>query len=149
MTQKAPSGFKLLVAAALALVAFEPIGHPNVYSPIDSSYKLIFDDEFNGTTLDTNAWLPNYRGTSNTETTPPVTPNELQCYDPKQVTVSGGHLNLTAIRGSCIEEVHGKTYSYKSGIVMSTTTYLYGYFEATVFCRRLLKEFSLIGQLGG
>lgn len=52
--------------------------------------NLIFDEEFNGTALDTSMWTPMNRcGDINNQ-------HELERYQPTQCTVSGGMLHLTA-----------------------------------------------------
>ena len=46
--------------------------HGHVYVPIDSSYKLIFDEECNGASLDHTKWTPNWLGATATTITTPV-----------------------------------------------------------------------------
>ena len=104
----------------------------NVFTPIDGTYNLVFDDEFNGAALDTTIWQPNWFGSSDTALTGPINSNELQCYDPAQVSVSGGSLRLTSIASSC--NPGGGTYAYRSGIARERLyPWAYGYFESRMF----------------
>ncbi len=63
-------------------------------------WRLVFADEFNGTTLDTGSWSTSYpwgnlKGT------------ELEAYSPNEVTVAGGALHLTAHK----QALDGKAYT--------------------------------------
>jgi hypothetical protein len=62
---------------------------------ITGQWSLAFDDEFNGTSLDLNNWIPNVGGSSDTQLTPSA--NSPTTYDPSQATVSNGDLSLAAI----------------------------------------------------
>ena len=95
-----------------------------------ASWHEIFDDEFNGTSLDTSKWSTGWLGSG---ITAPVNPEELQCYDPSQVSEGGGALDLSLIAKS--ESCGGQTRAYASGIVttMGHFTYTYGYIEARVW----------------
>lgn len=103
-------------------------------APIGPSYKLVLDDEFNGTTLDSSKWTKGWFGAG---ITPPVNSFELQCYGPTQVTVNNG-LNLTAI--SSTNTCGGVSRPYLSGIITSQPSsgppplqqFTFGYFEAKV-----------------
>lgn len=71
------AGF-LMIHSTLA--GMEPIGVPG-------NWNLVFDDEFNGSSLDTSVWSPDWfgrTGNMNNVTT-----------SPSNVSVSGGDLNLT------------------------------------------------------
>ncbi len=88
-------------------------------------WNLTFDDEFNGTSLDTTKWTPQYRWS------PTPINNELEYYVPSAVTESGGYLNLTASKLTTPIVSGGVDYYYTSGVV---TTYQkfsqsYGMFE--------------------
>ena len=99
-------------------------------------WHLTFDDEFNETQLNTNNWQPNWLGGSNSEVTPDVSGSyELSCYDPKQVTVGGGSLILTALHQPCTTTKSGETYQYDSGLVNTRAHYYftYGFIEARIW----------------
>lgn len=99
-----------------------------------SSAILLFGDEFNGTSLSLSNWRPNWTGTTDAQITKPVNTAEQGCYDPAQVSVSGGSLHLKAVARSCTA-TNGVTYPYASGLVSSRNdfTFTYGYMEARIY----------------
>ncbi len=94
----------------------------------------IFRDDFNGSTLDLSKWRPNWLAGTDDAITKPVNSAELSCYDPAQVSVSGGSLHLRAVNRSCRAN-NGTTYPYASGLVESAHdfTFTYGRIEARIF----------------
>jgi len=87
----------------------QPIGIPGTWT-------LKFADEFNGTSLNTADWWPNWvNATSPTQITEPVNTTEDAAYDPAQVTLSGGNLNLSLIASPIT--IGNKTYPYRSGMI--------------------------------
>lgn len=107
-------------------------------SPLSQSghWNLIFDDEFNGKTLDTTKWNTCYfnfivgNGCDHDQ-------GELELYQPHNVSVSNGHVNLRADKHT-VNAVNGKTYDYTSGMITtgpgpyssySRFTFTYGYVE--------------------
>jgi beta-glucanase (GH16 family) len=103
------------------------VSTPNTTAP--STPKYLFDDEFNGTSLDLTKWQPNWLGGSNTAITKPINGAEKSCYDPAQVSVSDGYLHLSAAKRSC------DGYSYASGLVNTNGhfTFKEGHLEARVW----------------
>ena len=99
-------------------------------APIDSSWKLTFDDEFNS--LNKNHWGTNWLGAPGA-ITPPINSAEQGAYDPAQVSVSGGYLHL----GTAYKDVTagGRSYDMVGGMVQSNDHFqqTYGYFEARIF----------------
>ena len=91
---------------------------------------LKFSDEFNGTSIDQSAWSYGWVGGSN-----PVQSQELACYDPAQVKVTGGQLVLSAVNKDigCTKGNH--PHPYTSGNIDShgKKTFSYGYFEAKIW----------------
>lgn len=89
----------------------------------------MFSDEFNGSSLDLGKWRPNWLGPSDTAITKPVNSNEQSCYDPAQVSVSGGSLKLTAVARTC------SSWAYASGIVTTSGhfTFSHGFMEARLW----------------
>jgi beta-glucanase (GH16 family) len=79
--------------------------------------ELVFNEEFNGTSLNTRVWKPyhNTYGTGN---------NELQCYTPGNVSVSGGTLKMTARRQS-VSCPGGGTRAFTSGFLGTRETGTY------------------------
>jgi beta-glucanase (GH16 family) len=94
--------------------------------------RLVFSDDFGGTSLDTSKWTANWLG-SPAATTPPVNTAETDCYSPSQVSVGGGELNLTAVARTCT--VDGKTYDYTSGLVQSDGKFAFtdGFAQARIW----------------
>ncbi|MEP6985967.1 MAG: glycoside hydrolase family 16 protein, partial [Chloroflexota bacterium] len=100
-----------------------------VSGPQGSGWTMIFDDEFDGSTLDTSKWNTcfhwatdynfNYCRAGN---------DELQWYQPDDVSVQNGLLRLKAEK----RQLYGANYT--SGMVASNNkfNYLYGYAEARV-----------------
>lgn len=99
---------------------------------IPGKWTMRFDDEFNGSSLDSSKWTANWLGATGA-TTPPVNSSEPECYDPNQATVANGQLDLTAIAATCT--VGGQTYAYKSGMVQSNGhfSFTHGAFEARIW----------------
>ena len=85
-----------------------------------------FDDEFDGTSLDSN-WQPQLTANSGYVTGGP------DCYvdNPSTISVSGGYLNLSAVRVAPFPCAHGYDTSYQAGMVTSSMLFsqTYGVFE--------------------
>ena len=94
------------------------------------SWRLVFDDEFDGNSLNTAKWSVGWFGRGITQ---PLTPAELECFDPAQVSVGGGELSLSMIAKS--ESCGGKTRPYASGIVTTNGkfSFTYGFMESKVW----------------
>ena len=95
-----------------------------------SPSSVVFEDNFNGASLDTTKWTSRYPwpwhdGRSFT--------GEYEWYDDRQVTVGDGVLNLKATRGPH-KGTDGVTYPYMSGVVTTggKQTFTYGLIEARV-----------------
>ncbi|MFD7989765.1 family 16 glycosylhydrolase [Kitasatospora indigofera] len=99
---------------------------------IAGSWRPVFADEFNSSSLDSSKWTPNWLGCP-TCTTPPVTGSETAAYAPSQVSVGGGSLHLTTAKQDTV--ANGKTYPYRSGMVQSNgkAQFTYGAFEARIY----------------
>jgi beta-glucanase (GH16 family) len=104
---------------------------------VGGSWQLVWHDEFEGTTLDLTKWLPSWFGANNTALTKPINDLEVSCYDPAQVSVTGGNLELTAVstaKSGCTKK-DGSPASYASGLVMSDGRYNFtlGFVEARMW----------------
>ncbi|MGC8669172.1 MAG: LamG domain-containing protein; glycoside hydrolase family 16 protein [Chthonomonadales bacterium] len=78
-------------------------------------------DEFNGTKLDGAKWFP---------TNPTWKGRQPAWFNPANVTVAGGCLNLTMRKQDAPEDLRREGYhTYSSAAVQSRGTVLYGYFE--------------------
>jgi beta-glucanase (GH16 family) len=91
----------------------------------DAGYRLIFDDEFNGTKLGSD-WTPGWLGTG---ITGPVNSMENAAYSSANVSEKGGTLNLTLAR-SPVTSGRG-TFPYTGALVTTRGhfTFTYGYVE--------------------
>jgi beta-glucanase (GH16 family) len=101
------------------------------------TWKLVFSDEFAGTSLDLTKWHPNWFGSDDTAITEPIHDLEASCYDPAQVIVNGGHLHFLAViadHPECVKK-DGTQADYASGMIMSNGRYdfTYGFIEARIF----------------
>ncbi|MBN2370445.1 MAG: glycoside hydrolase family 16 protein [Vicinamibacteria bacterium] len=104
---------------------------------VGGTWALVFQDEFEGTSLDLSKWRPNWFGATDESITKPINDREASCYDPAQVTVSGGQAHLTAVSVSkpgCVKK-DGSPAEYASGIIMSDGhhEFTYGFVEARIY----------------
>ena len=102
-----------------------PLGLPG-------NWTCTFDDEFNGTSLNTNDWVPQVTATSG------YVNGATACYvdDPDTISVSGGYLNLTVLQVApftCGEGSSSFTTSYEAGMVSTSGLFdqTYGAFEVS------------------
>jgi len=111
-----------------------PPSSDRVPAGVAGSWQLVFDDEFDGDSLDLGKWRPNWLSSSDAGITKPVNSSELSCYDPREVSVSAGALSLRTEQRPCTAG-NGVTYAYSSGLVESRHdfTYTYGYAEARMY----------------
>ncbi len=77
------------------------------------NWKLVFDDEFNGKSLDTTKWIPCFHWGTTAGCASSTTPQTW--YAPGNVIVSNGTLKLEARKGAVTE--NGKTYPYTSAMI--------------------------------
>lgn len=96
----------------------------------DSGPALLFDDEFTGSSLDKAKWSKGWLASG---ITPPVNSSENDCYDPRQVKVADGQLDLTLVAKH--ERCGGKMRSFASGLVNTDSTFRfsYGYIQARIW----------------
>jgi beta-glucanase (GH16 family) len=113
---------KVFQALSVMAVLFSPAAA--LANPPGDGWALVFSDNFNGTTLDTNKWNTCYwwgtkKGCNNGGA------KEVQWFQPDDVTVSNGFLHLRAQKRS----MNG--YDYTSGMISSHDKYAfqYGYAE--------------------
>jgi beta-glucanase (GH16 family) len=105
---------RLLVVLSVLCLAFAAAAQTN---PIVGAWTLVFDDEFNGTALNTNLWNPS--GWIDN-------PGELETYEATNVVVTNGLLQLWVY--------HPSSGVYTSGKVTTMDKFWqrYGYFEASI-----------------
>ncbi len=131
----------LLVVAVLVIVAASvtwalqgpstgPAAHTPMPTGVPGDWTLKFDDEFNGTSLDTAKWSTGWYGSG---ITAPVNDSEDDCYDPAQVSEGGGALDLTLIAKS--ENCGISDPLYAGGLVSTQGkfSFTYGFIEARVW----------------
>ena len=111
-----------------------PVTQPTPPSTAPPAAIELFRDDFSGSTLDRSKWRPNWLAGTDDAITKPVNSAELSCYDPGQVSVSGGYLHLRAADRPCRAN-NGVTYPYASGLVESAGhfTFTYGRVEARIW----------------
>jgi len=101
------------VVAALLVVALTPcvaIGAHLADAVTDTSARVVFRDDFNGTRLDAAKWNASWFG-DGTRASDPVSSKEDDCYDPDHVLLKSGYLILVAMPQPC------RGYAYTSGLV--------------------------------
>jgi len=101
--------------------SLEPTGAPGA-----GSWHVIFDDEFNAGALDKSKWSVGWFGSG---VTAGVNSAETDCYDPGQVSVPGGTLDLTVTAKQ--ETCGGQSQPYAAGIVTTNGkfSFTYGFYE--------------------
>jgi beta-glucanase (GH16 family) len=129
-TTGSPGATQAPVAPTAAPTA-QPVSSPPALPAGETgNWRLVFGDEFNGSSLNTANWSSGWFGSG---ITGPLTSPELQCFDPAQVSVSGGELDLSMIAKA--ETCGGQTRPYASGIVTTNGkfSFTYGFVEARVW----------------
>lgn len=98
------------------------------------SWNLTFWDGFSGSRLKSQNWQPNWLSSTSRAISKPVNSAELSCYDPANVRVSGGTLQLRAEKRRCRAD-NGRIYGYASGLVQSRHDFMfsYGFAEARIY----------------
>jgi beta-glucanase (GH16 family) len=115
------------ISTSTAAISYAPAGYTN----------LIFDDEFD---IWNSVWHHGYSWTKEGDlSTVRLSNNEQEAYDPANVTVSNGLLNITAKKQTVT--VGTQTYYYTSGLIETGAddygypykfTFQYGYMEARI-----------------
>ena len=107
-----------------------PAAPPPMPAGVPGDWTLKFDDEFNGTSLDTAEWSTGWYGSG---ITAPVNSDEDDCYDPAQVAEGDGALSLILIRKS--ENCGIADPLYASGLVSTRGkfSFTYGFVQARVW----------------
>jgi hypothetical protein len=97
---------------------------PLVPSGVAGNWNLLFDDEFNGTSLDTTKWSTGWFGTG---ITGGVSSSEPECYDPTHVVETVGQLALNFTPGTESCGNPPQQQPYVSGIVTSNNLFSFTY----------------------
>jgi beta-glucanase (GH16 family) len=121
----------LLAHAVVLLVFFVAPSFGGEAQPVgrDGKWSLVFEDGFEGKSLDRTKWRPNWLGPDDRSITKPVNTEEVSCYDPAQVLVKDGELQLRAEERPCSK------WSYASGLVQTDRrfNFKFGYVEARIW----------------
>lgn len=98
-----------------------------------SSWRLIFQDGFNDTSLNTSKWATRYARTGDLAYSN-VSNGERQWYKRRNVVEGGGMLRLIAKRERTVSPYTGRVFDYSSGMITSkpSLNFRYGYLEARV-----------------
>jgi len=103
-------------------------GCPNAPFAVGGRWNRILCDGFDGTSLDTSVWQPNWFGATLTSVTQFVNSTERQCFDPAQLTVAGGELDIAAIHQTCPSTAGASAgFSTTSGIISSYPRFTFTY----------------------
>jgi beta-glucanase (GH16 family) len=101
------------------------------------TWNLVFDDEFNESSLDTSLWNTGWLSSG---LTGPMNTEELECYSPSQDVVANGELDLNLAadpQTGCVMNGGPQTVNepYVSGMVNTRGkfSYTYGFLEARVW----------------
>ncbi|MHB1005751.1 MAG: glycoside hydrolase family 16 protein [Chloroflexota bacterium] len=132
-----PTPLPTIVAYVPATAA--PAGAAPVLLPVGQTgpWHLVFQDEFDGSTLDSGAWIPCYPWYNPATGCTSEGNDELQWYLPKRVKVQDGALTLS-VQPERYRGTDGILYAYTSGLVSSAAypatgpgfAFQYGYAEA-------------------
>ena len=116
-------------------------GHKRAHSdpPLSGKWKRIFDDEFNGRSLNRSKWYPGCQWGSSTDfTCANAADKSHTCYRPSQTHVGHGVLTVTVIKHK-LKCSNGITYPYTSGFIDTSHvglptlfSFKYGYLEARI-----------------
>jgi beta-glucanase (GH16 family) len=132
------AGAAVAAAASTLRTAPVPLGDPG-------SWHVVFDDEFNGSSLDTKKWSKGWFGTGVTQ---PLQPTSPACFDPRRVKVRNGSLNLSVSIKP--ETCGGKTRPYSAGIVTTDGKFSYTYGFAEIRAKLAVSSTGVVYDwLGG
>ena len=108
----------------------QPAGLGNADGP-SGNWRMVFEDNFDGTALDSSSWNTGWYGTG---VTAPVQSQELACFDPSHVTVGSGVMTIKATNDDSTCSKGTNPHPYTSGNVNSNgkKSFSYGYFEAKI-----------------
>lgn len=114
----------------------KPTGFGQANGP-SGTWNIIFNDNFDGATLNTANWSKGFLGT-----TAPVQSQMTSCHEPDQVVVENGMLKLKTILKETTCNKGTNPHPYASGAVDShgKKEYSYGYFEARIWLDASLKS---------
>lgn len=129
-----------LVSMIMVIVALKNVSTTNPVEAaeiaplgVSGNWQMVFNDEFDGTTINSNKWEPSWFAGNNISN--PINTNEDNCYDPAQTSLSNGTLKLTAVSTnlSNCNTRRGKA-NYASGMINSRNSFkfAYGFMEARI-----------------
>jgi Glycosyl hydrolases family 16 len=101
------------VGANLVALPGQWTNQDHVTVPIDGTYNLIFDEEFNGSSLDATKWNPNWFGATATSVSTSTGPSPQSASDSAQNTVAGGFFALTTLSNPIT--IGANSFPYRTG----------------------------------
>jgi beta-glucanase (GH16 family) len=138
----ASSAFLILLASSAALAETPADATPKSERRKDSfvpdGYVLSFEEDFEGTKLDAAKWKTRYIYSN--ETCDRLNDEQQRYRDDGNHVIENGTLKLIAkkVRDDAKSEKTPRPINYESGMIRSTHTQRYGYFEARVkFCNAI------------
>lgn len=118
----------LAVSGGTAASVPQPLG-------VHGSWRLVFDDEFNGSSLAGTRFSPGWpsTGPSDSGITPDTNPATADCEDPREVGVGSGVMSLSIVARR--EHCGGISKPYAAAIVSTRGAFdfTYGYTEARIW----------------
>ena len=130
-------GTTLAIAMVVTCMPVANVKNVHAAEKKNTAYKLVWSDEFNGTSLNMNNWNYNIGNSGTDGKNPGWGNNELEYYtdSEKNVSVSDGTLKITAIEEKTVDPKNSKvTYSYTSGRITTAgkQDFQYGRMEARI-----------------
>ena len=149
-TKRWAAAAAVIAAAAGASIGVAVASDGKLLQPVGDRghWHLVFDDEFGGSSLNTSHWSPSRMNSSGL--TAGFSNSELECFDPRQVSVAGGHLHLQLIPKG--ETCNGRQQRYASGVVTTEGkfSFTYGYLETRVWLpgHQVLTDWPAVWAVG-
>jgi beta-glucanase (GH16 family) len=128
-------GFSVPALPSTASSGLTPIGVPGVDGFPTGAWQLKANYVFAAPKLDAKVWAPNWLGTTDASVTHGFqTTYDQNCFDPKDVVLRGGILQLLAKKEMCVDE-SGNQYRFSAGTVNSFRggNLTSGYVEARMY----------------
>ena len=104
---------------------------------VPGNWKLVFNDEFSGSSIDLSKWEPNWFGSSPTSITQGIASSEGQCHDPAELSFPGdGTLHMNLEQKACPSGIgRGSNMPYHGSVITTRPhfDFTYGVVEARMW----------------